>query len=68
VQSLKSAVGLERSECVVCKDSAAVTAVVPCGHLCFCEQDGETYRRNAPGPTLLCPICQGDLVSLLRIY
>lgn len=68
VQSLKSAVGLERSECVVCKDSAAVTAVVPCGHLCFCELDGETYRRNAPGPTLLCPICQGDLVSLLRIY
>lgn len=68
VQSLKSAVGIERSECVVCKDSAAVTAVVPCGHLCFCEQDGDSYRRNAPGPTLLCPICQGDLVSLLRIY
>lgn len=68
VSSLKNAVSLERSECIVCKDKQAVTAIVPCGHLCFCEEDGEAYRRNATGPTLTCPICQRELISLLRIY
>lgn len=68
VHSLKYAVGLERSECVVCKDNPAVTAVVPCGHLCFCEEDAESYRRNSTNPSLVCPVCQGELVSLLRIY
>ncbi|KAF1781067.1 WD40/YVTN repeat-like-containing domain [Phytophthora cactorum] len=68
VHALKNAVILEKTECVVCKDQQAVTAVVPCGHLCFCEQDAETYRRNCTTQYPTCPICQQEIVSLLRIY
>lgn len=68
VHALKNAVVLEKTECVVCKDQQAVTAVVPCGHLCFCEQDAETYRRNCSTEYPTCPICQQEIVSLLRIY
>lgn len=68
VQSLKASAGLETNECIVCKDRPAVTAIVPCGHLCFCEEDGETYRRNSPVDKIVCPICQRELISLLRIY
>ncbi|KUF94782.1 Eukaryotic translation initiation factor 3 subunit F-1 [Phytophthora nicotianae] len=55
VHALKNAVILEKTECVVCKDQQAVTAVVPCGHLCFCEQDAETYRRNCTAQYPTCP-------------
>ncbi|KAG7392883.1 hypothetical protein PHYPSEUDO_014370 [Phytophthora pseudosyringae] len=68
VHALKNAVIHEKTECVVCKDQQAVTAVVPCGHLCFCEQDAETYRRNCTSEYPTCPICQQEIVSLLRIY
>ncbi|CEG49094.1 hypothetical protein PPTG_13884 [Plasmopara halstedii] len=68
VHALKCAVILEKSECVVCKDQQAVTAIVPCGHLCFCEQDAETYRLNCTTECPTCPICQQEIVSMLRIY
>ncbi|CAI5714907.1 unnamed protein product [Peronospora destructor] len=68
VYALKNAVILEKSECVVCKDQQAVTAVVPCGHMCFCEKDAETYRHNCAFEYPTCPICQQEIVSLLRIY
>lgn len=68
VHALKNAVILEKTECVVCKDQQAVTAIVPCGHLCFCEQDAETYRRNCTTQYPTCPICQQEIISLLRIY
>ncbi|KAE8896241.1 hypothetical protein PF005_g7518 [Phytophthora fragariae] len=68
VHALKNAMILEKTECVVCKDQQAVTAVVPCGHLCFCEQDAASYRRNCTSEYPTCPICQQEIVSLLRIY
>uniref|UniRef100_K3WSD2 RING-type domain-containing protein n=1 Tax=Globisporangium ultimum (strain ATCC 200006 / CBS 805.95 / DAOM BR144) TaxID=431595 RepID=K3WSD2_GLOUD len=70
VRALKPSPSLlgERNECVVCKDHEANTAIIPCGHLVFCEDDGEVYRRNAPGGHVVCPICQRELISLLRIY
>lgn len=71
VRSLKtSAALLERNECVVCKDKEANTAIIPCGHLVFCEEDGEVYRRRSSPATggVVCPVCQHELISLLRIY
>ncbi|CAH0474636.1 unnamed protein product [Peronospora belbahrii] len=68
VHALRNAVILEKSECVVCKDQQAVTAIVPCGHMPFCEKDAETYRQNHTSEYPTCPICQQEIVSLLRIY
>ncbi|GLE02206.1 hypothetical protein PINS_up011044 [Pythium insidiosum] len=68
-QSVKSLVDRQQNECVLCKEHPAVTAIVPCGHLCFCEDDAETYRRNFhSGDQVVCPICQREMISMLRIY
>lgn len=67
-RSLKTSALLERNECVVCKDKEANTAIIPCGHLVFCEEDGDVYRRNSPANHVVCPVCQRELISFLRIY
>ncbi|KAH9135108.1 hypothetical protein LEN26_006547 [Aphanomyces euteiches] len=56
-----------KTECVVCRDKAANTAVYPCGHLCFCEEDGEKYKNHLRHQSH-CPVCQAEMISLLRIY
>ncbi|KAG9411725.1 hypothetical protein AC1031_017365 [Aphanomyces cochlioides] len=56
-----------KTECVVCRDKAANTAVYPCGHLCFCEEDGEKYKNHLRHQNH-CPVCQAEMISLLRIY
>jgi hypothetical protein len=68
-QAVDGLVDRQQNECILCKDRAAVTAIVPCGHLCFCEDDAEVYRRNfRGGDAIACPICQRELISMLRIY
>ncbi|DAZ93565.1 TPA: hypothetical protein N0F65_009805 [Lagenidium giganteum] len=67
VNAAKNTDYVDKSECILCKDKQAVMAVVPCGHLCFCEEDGEVYRRKSP-VNVVCPICQRESISLLRIY
>lgn len=68
-QSVDGLVDRQQNECILCKDRPAVTAIVPCGHLCFCEEDAEGYRRNfRGGDHVTCPICQRELISMLRIF
>ncbi|RHY29013.1 hypothetical protein DYB32_005531 [Aphanomyces invadans] len=55
------------SDCVICRDRPANTAVYPCGHLCFCEEDGEKYKSHLRHQKQ-CPVCQVEMVSLLRIF
>ena len=43
------------SLCVICMDKDAVRACVPCGHLCFCEDDAAVYIASR---TLICPLCR----------
>ncbi|KAF0684134.1 Aste57867_23864 [Aphanomyces stellatus] len=56
-----------KAECVVCRDKVANTAVYPCGHLCFCQEDGEKYKNHLTHRNQ-CPVCQVEMISLLRIY
>ncbi|ETV76629.1 hypothetical protein, variant [Aphanomyces astaci] len=56
-----------KSECVICRDRPANTAVYPCGHLCFCQEDGEKYQNHLRHQKQ-CPVCQVEMISLLRIY
>ncbi|TMW69170.1 hypothetical protein Poli38472_001326 [Pythium oligandrum] len=68
-QSVNGLVERQQNECILCKDRHAVTAIVPCGHLCFCEEDADVYRRNfRGGDQITCPICQREMISMLRIY
>ncbi|RLO08146.1 hypothetical protein DYB28_006509, partial [Aphanomyces astaci] len=56
-----------KSECVICRDRPANTAVYPCGHLCFCQEDGEKYQNHLRHQKQ-CPVCQVEMISLLRVY
>jgi hypothetical protein len=48
--------------CVICRTDEAVRACVPCGHLCFCEDDSATYvASGVASGSLICPICRAAL-------
>mmetsp|Transcript_7829 Transcript_7829/g.10957 ORF Transcript_7829/g.10957 Transcript_7829/m.10957 type:complete len:429 (+) Transcript_7829:76-1362(+) len=51
---------ISHSECVVCQDTAAVRAVVPCGHLCLCD--------TCANSVVTCPLCRGQRQSTLKIF
>jgi len=51
---------ISHSECVVCQDTAAVRAVVPCGHLCLCDTCANSVDT--------CPLCRGQRESTLKIF
>jgi len=46
--------------CVVCMEKAATMAMVPCGHLCACEEDATLLNT--------CPICRTPVQSRQRIF
>eukprot|EP00397_Hematodinium_sp_SG-2012_P037206 GEMP01040291.1.p1 GENE.GEMP01040291.1~~GEMP01040291.1.p1 ORF type:complete len:314 (+),score=68.76 GEMP01040291.1:55-942(+) len=47
--------------CVVCCDNLADVVILPCKHLCVCNDCSELGHK-------CCPICRGTLEDLLRIY
>ena len=49
-----------KTECVVCLNAVPVVALLPCGHLCACEDCGRVL------PT--CPICRCAVLEAKRIY
>lgn len=55
------------AECVVCRDRAAVRAVIPCGHLCLCDACTPALVDSAI-LVPYCPMCRGSLLSTLKIY
>ncbi|XP_049848807.1 uncharacterized protein LOC126316754 isoform X2 [Schistocerca gregaria] len=50
-------------ECVICLGEHRNTLVLPCRHLCLCEDCAETITYHSTK----CPICRGPLRLLLRI-
>lgn len=52
--------------CIICLQSAATYAFVPCGHLCLCYECLHPFRGSAKGS--LCPVCRTQIVSSLRIF
>jgi serine/threonine protein kinase len=53
----------EESQCVVCLDARATHAVVPCGHVAFCADDG--LRMGSSGQP--CPMCRGKVERVMAI-
>ena len=50
------------SFCVVCLDSEATHAMVPCGHLCVCSDCGDPTRLYN------CPMCRGRIERIMKIF
>ncbi|KAF4803811.1 RNA-binding E3 ubiquitin-protein ligase MEX3C [Turdus rufiventris] len=54
-----------RHDCVLCVESEATAALVPCGHNLFCLQcAGRICERDAP----VCPVCQTAVTQAIQIH
>ena len=56
-----------QNTCVICQDNVSIMAVIPCGHLCLCNECSEVCMGGQNGQRT-CPICRGNMQSVLRIY
>lgn len=54
----------EQGLCVLCLERTADTAVVPCGHMCGCQDCMQQLQLVRPK----CPLCRGPVQSTIRIY
>ncbi|GAB1610166.1 probable E3 ubiquitin-protein ligase MGRN1 isoform X1 [Argonauta hians] len=51
------------SECVICMSDMRDTLILPCRHLCLCNNCAESLRYQASN----CPICRAPFRALLQI-
>lgn len=54
---------IEGRECVICMSEERDTTVLPCRHLCMCDECARALRNQ----TNKCPICRNPIEALLRI-
>lgn len=54
------------SKCCICTEEDATTAALPCGHMFFCHECINDYRRDYPNRG--CPICREKINSVHKIY
>jgi hypothetical protein len=55
----------EQSLCVVCMDAPKTHAIVPCGHVCVCEECGERLLAVQP---VVCPMCREHAAMVMKLY
>lgn len=55
-----------KSECSICTDRPADTAVTPCGHARFCMQCILEYKINYGCRG--CPYCRGPIQNVVKIF
>ncbi len=46
--------------CSICMDQPSIMVLVPCGHLCLCQQCAYAQQR--------CPICRATVAQMVRTY
>jgi len=61
-----SSVKEEDKECKVCFDNQINCVLVPCGHLCVCQDCSKLLTKHAYSAK--CPICKQDIKSVVKTY
>lgn len=54
----------EMKECVICLCAKSDHALIPCGHLCVCKNDGKYLVQKK----MKCPICRKKIDGVIKIY
>ena len=52
--------------CVICIEERSIFAIIPCGHLCFCDTCVDLYNESDLGHH--CPVCRENVREYLRIF
>lgn len=63
IENIKYGIDAHPEECVICMSEPRNTIIIPCRHLCLCDQCADALRFQ----TNKCPICRGPVRSLLKI-
>merc|ERR1712107_617498 len=52
-------------QCVVCMTDPPTMILLPCGHICCCDQCVRAIRDARPST---CPLCRAHVSSTTRVY
>jgi len=55
------------SQCVICCDGECTHALIPCGHLCLCDECVRLIMDDAESLSL-CPVCREPSSKAIRVY
>lgn len=50
-------------ECVVCNDKSPTHVIVPCFHMCLCQDCVSPIEKTGN-----CPICRGEIKSINKVF
>lgn len=65
LQGVDNRGGPERPQCIVCLDHDVEVIILPCGHVCLCQ---ECVNILITSGDKKCPTCRGDIMSVNRCY
>ena len=62
--------GVPQTECIVCMDAPVDTVLLPCGHLCMCNECSSSLLQSAKvkASALRCPVCRATASTVKRIF
>ena len=55
----------DEAKCVICLSSTSTHVVVPCGHMCLCEQCAVLPKLQQ---TKQCPVCRSKYSMIIRVF
>jgi RING finger protein 26 len=55
----------EHNSCCICKENPKSMLLLPCRHICLCEECGENFHN---GRLENCPVCRQMIRDILRVY
>ena len=54
------------TQCSICAENNADTAVIPCGHKFFCHECIDLYHKTYPRKG--CPVCRKEILCVTKIF
>jgi len=61
-QSIEENACINQSLCIICMENIKSTVLLPCKHLCVCEECSLNPQLVA------CPICRDKIIDKLKVY
>ena len=51
-------------ECTICMSVDSNTIIMPCGHMCVCDDCGKSLKNSNH---CMCPVCRGPIGSMVAL-